>query len=437
MKKILIISTFFPPAPLTPSERIFSWAKYFKRYGLYPIIVTRAWDEKTSGYEDSAIESGDEIDIQVHEDYTVYYLPYKSSWYEKTSNKLKGNSFKLFNLPLLLLSYLLEPIFLFRLCPFYKTIYKTSKDLIDRDTQIKYSIISGAPFLLFKLGYILSKDYPNLKFFADYRDDWTTSRVCFNPNNSAIMEVVRKYTAIFEKKWLKRYAMFFSVSDNYVQTIKDLIKIDGAVAENGFMADNYLTNSENILYEDFTISYVGYLYPTQPIEIFIDAICKLIDQNPGIKLKVNFIGILNQPEQEQRIKSLIKNYEKHFALLPRIPKKECINIQNKSHLLLLVGHRGIKGTPGSKMYEYLALRKPVLLCPTDHDIMENSLSESKQGLIVENLDECFNTLVSCYKTYSTEHPINKELNDTFINKFNRANIAKSMVSEILQRDSIK
>ena len=46
MKKILIISYFFPPCNLTPSQRTISWARLLHKHGYYPIVITRRWDTK-------------------------------------------------------------------------------------------------------------------------------------------------------------------------------------------------------------------------------------------------------------------------------------------------------------------------------------------------------------------------------------------------------
>ena len=45
MKKLLIISYFYPPANFVGAQRTAAWAKYLHEYGYYPIIITRQWNE--------------------------------------------------------------------------------------------------------------------------------------------------------------------------------------------------------------------------------------------------------------------------------------------------------------------------------------------------------------------------------------------------------
>lgn len=46
MKKVLILAYDFPPYVSVGGLRPYSWYKYFKEFGLYPIVVTRQWENK-------------------------------------------------------------------------------------------------------------------------------------------------------------------------------------------------------------------------------------------------------------------------------------------------------------------------------------------------------------------------------------------------------
>ena len=45
MKKVVILSYFFPPANFVGAERTAFWAKYLKEFDIYPIIITRCWND--------------------------------------------------------------------------------------------------------------------------------------------------------------------------------------------------------------------------------------------------------------------------------------------------------------------------------------------------------------------------------------------------------
>jgi len=54
LKKSLILSYFFPPGNFTVSYRIALWAKYLKEYDIYPIVVTRNWENNIVNQSDAS-----------------------------------------------------------------------------------------------------------------------------------------------------------------------------------------------------------------------------------------------------------------------------------------------------------------------------------------------------------------------------------------------
>jgi hypothetical protein len=53
----------------------------------------------------------------------------------------------------------------------------------------------------------------------------------------------------------------------------------------------------------------------------------------------------------------------------------------------MVAHDGIKGVPSSKLYEYLLFSKPVILCPDDHDIIHDTLTDTGLGILADTADQ--------------------------------------------------
>lgn len=45
MQKALIISYFFPPCNFVGAERTNYWANNLYNHGIYPLIITRCWNE--------------------------------------------------------------------------------------------------------------------------------------------------------------------------------------------------------------------------------------------------------------------------------------------------------------------------------------------------------------------------------------------------------
>ena len=86
MKKILIISFYFPPCNGTPSPRPHSWAKEFAKSGYDVTVVTRHWTEGGSDWKDYIASTViDEPILEEKEGYKVWSLPYKKFSYPKNT----------------------------------------------------------------------------------------------------------------------------------------------------------------------------------------------------------------------------------------------------------------------------------------------------------------------------------------------------------------
>ncbi len=112
--------------------------------------------------------------------------------------------------------------------------------------------------------------------------------------------------------------------------------------------------------------------------------------------KVIFVGLESDPPLLAKVKKLVEGYEDFFKYTLRVSKQEAIAIQFQSTVLLAISHKDQKGIPGSKLYEYLALQKPVLICPSDKDIIEETLKSTNQAIVTNNVEECINKLQELY-----------------------------------------
>jgi glycosyltransferase involved in cell wall biosynthesis len=384
MKEILILSYFYPPCTLTAAQRPAGWVKHFYDYGFRPIVITRNWDLKITKQEDQLRDAGKEVVIDNSEKFEIHYLPYKASLRDRIFNSsnpiLKKGS------KLLTFINSIGENYSNRFIPFSNFYDYASKLIEERKTNLL--IITANPFIQFRFGYLLHKKY-GISWIADYRDDWTTSEI-IKPT-SFVEKILFSFQQTSEKKWVKTASFITSVSEVYTKRISKFVGVRGETILNGF--DELYPIKQNQDNQNFIITYNGSLYHTQDVEGFIQSIKKCIDYFAGrIFIRVQFPGVAYDPLQEKRILNLILGYEKHFLLTDRIPKKEVIQLQRHSDLLLMLTHLGTKGIPSSKLYEYLAIQKPILCYPSDFDIVEQTISAVGNGIIVNDLNQLFTEL---------------------------------------------
>lgn len=400
MKKILIISYFYPPCNLTAAQRVQGWAKYLHESGYYPTIVTRNWDRKIESPEDVLRSSGDRVIHEKTATHEVYYLPYKAGLRDRIFTRLAGTRWQGISKVFTLIELVAEN-FTTRFIP-HKNLYHFSKKLLSDDRSIQQVVISGNPFNLFFFGYLLNKKL-GVQWVADYRDDWNTSELDNKPgkNNSKIARLQAKS----EQKWVVSAASITSVSDYYVEKIAHFVQRPGQVVLNGYeiqLPDPVPHLSKEI----FRITYNGSLYSSQPIEIFLEAFKELVQKySKQINFMLHFPGLAFDPIQEKRVRQLTKGFEVHVEISPRLPKNEVIDLQLKSDVLLMVAHTNIKGVPSSKLFEYIGLKRPILVVPSDHDVIEQLVLETKSGAVADSVQECFVQLENwiLLKLVSHEH----------------------------------
>lgn len=219
MQKILILSYFFPPCNLTASQRTFFWAKYLNEFGYFPIVITRNWDTTIKSPKDVLKSSGKEVIHEVYSTHEVYFLPYKSSVRDKLFIRFGHSPLRVLSQFFTIMEQILRNFF-YSIIP-YKNLYKFTLRYLQSHNEINKVVITANPFEIFYFGYLLKKKL-NIKWLADYRDDWNTSEL--NPKKGLIEKFISLIEKRSEKKWVESSSLFTSVSPYYVNKISISIR---------------------------------------------------------------------------------------------------------------------------------------------------------------------------------------------------------------------
>ena len=282
MKKILILSYYYPPANFVGAERIASFARHLHKFGVYPIIVTRNWNEnQTNTYEEIKDNSFKHRIFETHEE---FYLPYNRSWRDKLFGKTCFFCISLRRI-LTFLELVASSVWIPALP--YANLYTQARKLLKEQKDIQALIISGSPFESFHFGYELKKEFPHIHWIPDYRDELTT----FQGYKGA--DFISKCKFILdqfnEKKWTSNSTTFISVSNNWVKNIGKFIHKEGFQIMNGFESDLHLIAKDNYINDkEFVILYNVYNYLLKLLffswNVCRNKVCSVIDQNFGSKI---------------------------------------------------------------------------------------------------------------------------------------------------------
>lgn len=409
MKKVIIISYFYSPSNFVGAERTKYWAENLYKSGIYPIIITRNWNEGQKDIVEKVVNN--ELKIEKNEHFEVHYLPYNQSLRDKLS---AYPSLKMIQKFLSLMELIFSNYFLSYIS--YSNFYKYIERLLTNEKGIKVVIASGRPFQSFFFGYKLKKKFDYLSWIPDYRDEWNTHQ-----NNHFQSGILGKFLKVLEQrselKWTSNADYFISVSEYWVNSIGQFINKPGVVIKNGYEKLDFIADKTNS--KTLRIVYAGTMYPSQDISIFINACKKVIINKPKLKLEVVFIGIEMVPEVVSKLKELTSEFDEYFFFYNRMNKTE-LNLElEKADLLLLTGFSEVKGWYPVKLFQYYSTGKPILMVPSDNDVMQEFIEGTNSGYIAKSEEDCIDILSQLIELKFNGQNLRKEINTQFGEQFSR------------------
>jgi glycosyltransferase involved in cell wall biosynthesis len=376
MKKILIITYYWPPSGGAGVQRWLKFCKYLPEFGYLPVVLTV--DDAMASYAQTDFSLLREVgpEIQVHrtktfEPYNLYRklsgkkeIPYggfsnqkKVTVFEKLSRLIRGNLF----LP--------DPR-----RGWNRYALRKALELIQQE-GIEVVVTSGPPHSTHLIGKSI-KEKTGIRWIADFRDPWTDIYYYKELYHS---KLATWYDKITERKVLVHADKIITVSGEVGKLL--LRKIPGstgkiAVIPNGYDETDFdkITLLPN---KDFTITYTGTIAVNYRIEQFIEAISRLPE---GVKkeLRIRFVG--NVPDEILHLFEL-KNLSHLVEVLGYIPHERAVaEMVNASLLLLAIPDSpDNKGIVTGKFFEYLAARRPILAIGPKGGDVDRMVRECKAG----------------------------------------------------------
>ena len=422
MKKILIITYYWPPSGGAGVQRWLKFSKYLPEFGYDPVILTV--DEKEASYAQLDYSLVKEIDpgLAVHktktfEPYNLYRklsnkkeIPFggfsnqkKITAFEKISRFIRGNLF----VP--------DPR-----CGWNRYAYKKAADLI-KEEKIEVIVTSGPPHSTHLIGRKLKK-HNGVKWIADFRDPWTDIYYYNDLYHTALVTRIDRW---LEKKVLSDADWIITVSQEVGKLLLKKIPLSPekiAVIPNGFDESDF-EQAEPVQNEMFTITYTGTISMTYRIEQFIEAVSLL----PGkVKegVRIRFVG--NVPDEIVNLFNQ-KNLSSMVEVMGYIPHEQAVSQMKGAAMLLMAipDTPDNKGIVTGKLFEYLAARKPVLAIGPKGGDVDILTDKCKAGKLFSYHDTegMKNYILEIYQQYSTG---TSDFNSTGIEEYTRKNLTKEL-----------
>lgn len=387
MQKVLIISYFAPPCTLTGANRVGSWIKHLPEHGIYPIVITRNWVGSEKDEVTRLKNSGKLIRHEVLDKAECYYAPYKSSLRDMAFIRSRDSRiFAYLSKFLTFFGLLLQNISL-RFIP-YNNLYDLAREILSKQKEIDTLVISGNPFEQFFFGYLLKKEFSQISWIADYRDDWTTNPLYSNDLSSKIF---KKYNQFFEKKWVASASEVLTVTDLYRKRLSKLHNRNCQLLCNGYNED--LLHTPPLMRSNkFQITYSGTIYSHQDFSSIIEIIDRIAKKNHDKEFNLTFLGSMGSVDSKQKNtlqQKTVSNF--NIDITERISWKDSIAFAKASDVLLIGSYGDLKGISPSKIFEYAAMGVPVVCYPSDRDIIDEILKKSNTAYLCDTEKECYDS----------------------------------------------
>lgn len=425
LKKVLIISYYFPPSGGPGVQRVLKFVKYLPEFGWEPIVLT-VRDGDFPARDESLLK---EIPAGTKVFRTHIFEPY--NYYRKLTGKLKTDAIDVNNINKEAKRKLSDRLAEFIRATFFipdarrfwrKYAVREGKKIIDTEKpDLIFS--SSPPYTCALIAMELKKYYKrrygkDVKWVSDFRDAWTdyltTPKRWFLPAS-----IDRKYERTTLDFADAVTIVASGMKDDFDRKYPDISKKTRyELLRNGFDSDDYkdavIKNNRN---EKFTVVYTGSMYGKRNPYYLLDNVNVLAAEGKIDKSKIQFIfvGRMGGDIKDYITKSPLKE---SIVSIPYVTHTESINFLMKADamLLLIDEDKYSKMILSGKVFEYLGAArltgKPVFAIAGGGEARDLVL-ETGGGIVTphnnpEVLRENFLKLYNGFFENKTAFSINKE-----------------------------
>ena len=435
MKKVLIVTYYWPPTGGGGVQRWLKFAKYLPSFGWKPTIVTPENPERPSEDESLLKDVDDKlivIKLPIFEPYSLFkkltgrkksdkvntgllFDDNKQSFIEKVALWIRGN-------------VLIPDPRIFWVKPTVKYLKKHVREL-----SPDIVITTGTPHSVHLIGHKLAKQ-TGAKWLADFRDPWSDLDIIekFYPTRWALKKHQR-----LEKKILDDADYVLTVSKTWAKELQNKTHTPVGAITNGYDSDDFQAfNSFNKQNDKFTIGHFGIINSYRNPTLLWHAINELCEENESFRksLCIKLTGTVDQ----EVIKSVysynyldscieIGSYLKHSALLQEYANTDVL-------LVLLNQSKNSAGHIPGKIFEYLATGKSILgIGPKEGDAGKIISSVSSNNLMItaEEKEQIKSYLLERFEIFRVAKHKSIEKNEN-VSQFSRKHLTNELATILNQ-----
>jgi glycosyltransferase involved in cell wall biosynthesis len=436
-KKVLMIAYFFPPVggiAAAGSQRTLKFAKYLPHYSWQPIILT----VRENSYEsylafDATLLERVPANTKIIRSSVVRWLTKilelknrgrviateqvdaralvqpdnhlrGTSWLQNLKDAITG----FFEIPDGEIGWLLPGV-----AAGWRAVKHEAVDVI---------YATGKPWTAHLIGAVL-KRLTGKPLVVDFRDPWMT-----NPFREPVFKLHNRIEAYLERKVVETANIVVtntqSLKDEFTVRFPRQSASKFVVLLNGFdPEDGQIIKDRRADPRKFTITHTGFLYGKRDPRFFLEAIASLIETQRVDRQKIDvcLVGSVELPYdligylREHRLDDVVR-------LVAHVPYQESLQYLANSDALLLLQPGTTTQVP-SKLFEYIALDKPILAISPRDGATSRLVRENYLGAVAvaEDVAEIASAVEPLYRAWS-QGPDARRTNGQAREKFDVKNV---------------
>lgn len=363
MKKVLIITYYWPPSGGGGVQRWLKFAKYLPEFSWEPIIFTPEnpdFDNKDETLLKDVSQELEVLKLPIWEPYHLFAKVNKGKKMKQGVVNDHGSKSLMTKLALFIRGnfFIPDP---------RRFWVKPASDFLVRfiqDNDIEAIVTTGPPHSMHLIGLNLKKR-TGIKWLADFRDPWSKWDML---DNFSLTSIARWRHKRLEKKVLTKADQIVTVSETWAGELNSIVDRGYKVITNGFDESDF-ENKPRKQSETFVISHFGLINHFRNPANFWKAVKQLaVQPELASRIKVQLYGTIDQ--------SIIDFIKSDEILKPLVEFKkpvsheEVLKAYSESDLLLLLlnDSKNAKGHIPGKLFEYMASQRPILaLGPEEGD----------------------------------------------------------------------
>jgi len=433
--RVLLLAYYFPPDSSSGALRPLFFANHLQEMGVQVTVLTACENDFLPEQP-----TDNELSSRVHKDVKVirakvrrpreFVLSFRDKWREKKKNWEADNQIKNDvssnqssektsfgqNVKDLITDLLASPD------PHVGWIWdavRQGKEIVKKDKSTVI-LATGSPWSCLIAGVLLRRS-KKIPLVLDFRDPWVA-----NPGF-----IQRGRVAAFLEKLMERYVIARTdviiantqeLRKNFLQRFSFLRSENVHALSNGF--EDYLP-ADSPMNTCFTLVHAGALYFSRTPVPLLEALYDLLleEKIPDNRIRVVLVGGISVADEKMQTLLLTTQLKKTVQIIPRLPYNDAMEYQLNADALLLV-QPGFPLQVPRKLYEYMAMRRPVLALTEEDGATARIVRECRMGKVVGNNAKAIKpVLLEMYKAWEdnpenilSSSPVSKYKNNKLTEK---------------------